>query len=377
VTPLSWEIFAGVVGACVGSFLNVVIWRLPRGQSLVRPRSRCPGCGHEIRWFDNVPILSWLLLRARCRACRRRISARYPLVEALTAALFVVASRRVGWPPDAGLFAVDAIFVAAMVAVAFIDFDTRLIPDAISKPGLVVGLLASLLVPAMHGVGFLPEMRNRHVASLLEGAAGAATGAGVLLAIRWVGSIVLKKEAMGLGDVKLLATIGAFTSPLGTLLTLLLASLAGAFLGVGFVAVRRRTFAPLSGSFAGASVVAGRANAERVALVVRGEPPKASDVVPLALVIPADPAWFDADVRLSLRARVERVEPRSESEHVVHATLESPNASATETLDTFAHARLAVPFGPFLAAAGVAMRLYETPIRVFVTETWPSLVAPR
>jgi len=375
VSPLAWQIYAGVVGACVGSFLNVVIWRLPRGENLAKPRSRCPGCGQPIRWFDNVPVLSWLLLRARCRRCRTSISVRYPLVEALTAALFVLAAARTGLPDDAALFAVNAVFTSAMVAIAFIDLDTRLIPDVISKPGIAVGLFASLLVPRMHDAGFLPEMTNRAVASLLEGAAGAATGAGVLLLVRWIGSLAFKKEAMGLGDVKLLAMIGAFTSPIGVLYVLLLASLSGAIVGVVFVAVRKRGFAALSGTVAkSATIRAGRVEGDALELVVHGVPPAKGDDVAIDLVIPADAAWFDGEPRLSLRGAVERVEPRGEGASRVRVALASPNERARDLLTTFAHARLAVPFGPFLAAGGVAVRLYAEPIREFVTETWPRIV---
>ena len=202
-------VVSGLLGACIGSFLNVVIWRVPRGKSVADGRSHCPKCGHLIRWHDNVPVLSWLLLRARCRDCRAPISARYPAVEALTAALFVLVAWRHPFPAGSSVGVAHAILLSALVVVSFVDVDRREIPDAITKPGIVVGLLASLLVPALHGDAF-PDLANRHLAALLASLRGVAAGAGVLLAVRWIGRLAMGKEAMGLGDVKLLAMVGAF-----------------------------------------------------------------------------------------------------------------------------------------------------------------------
>ena len=376
MSPLGLTIFSGVVGACVGSFLNVVIWRLPRGQSLVTPGSRCPGCGTPIRWFDNLPILSWILLRARCRSCRTHITARYPFVEALTAALFLLLASRTDLVAFPGVAATKAAFLAAMVAVSFIDWDLRIIPDAISKPGIVVGLVAALFFPALHGASFLPDLSNRHLASLLEASAGALAGGGILLAVRWLGSIAFKKEAMGLGDVKLLAMIGAFTSPMATVYTLLLASFAGAILGGFFHVARKRALAPLPGAMRGGKSTFSLAcvRGKRFDALVSGETLSVGERVDMTLTIPKDDNWFEADVPLVLAGRVVSVTPRDATHALVRVDLDEPDAATSDALATFVHARVAVPFGPFLAIAGSAMVVYGAEVAHFVTVTWPEFI---
>lgn len=211
--------FAAALGSVVGSFLNVVIHRLPRGQSVVRPRSRCPSCGEIIRWYDNVPVLSWLLLRARCRRCGAHISVRYPLVEAGNAVLWVVALAVFGLGVD---FAVAAVFVSAMLALCVIDLEHYLLPDRITLPGMAAGLLAS------HFVGWTDI-----VSSLI----GAAAGAAVLLLIMGLYYLVRGTAGMGWGDVKMLAMVGAFLGWRGMAVTLLLGTLSGAAVGLALVAV--------------------------------------------------------------------------------------------------------------------------------------------
>jgi leader peptidase (prepilin peptidase)/N-methyltransferase len=207
-------------GACIGSFLNVCIHRLPADESVVRPGSRCPGCGTAIAWHDNVPLLSWVWLRARCRTCRAPISARYPLVEAATGALAVVALARFG-PTALGLVAFA--FTAALLLVTFIDLDHRFIPDEVSLPGILVGL----------GASFLPDGIGP-----LAAAAGAALGGGVLWAVAWGYERATGVEGMGLGDVKLLAMIGAFLGWTAIPAVLVIASVTGALVGAA-VMVRR------------------------------------------------------------------------------------------------------------------------------------------
>jgi leader peptidase (prepilin peptidase)/N-methyltransferase len=248
IGPAFWIATAAVVGACVGSFLNVVIWRLPRREGVARGRSRCPRCGHGIRWHDNVPVLSWLWLRARCRDCKGTISPRYPIVEALTAALFALVASRFPLPEHLARAGVAALVVAALVAVAFIDADHRIIPDAITKPGVVVGLLASFVLAGLRPASMFPEIANRHLAALLQAGLGAAAGALSLLAVRWAGWLLLRKEAMGLGDVKLLAMAGAFTAPFDVLMVILVGSVGGSVLGGAYVASRACRLAPLAGS---------------------------------------------------------------------------------------------------------------------------------
>ncbi len=226
------RVFAFVWGAVWGSFLNVVIHRLPRQQSLVRPASRCPGCETPIAWYDNVPLLSWLLLRARCRHCRTAISARYPLVELLAAllslALFEV--HVAGGPPEVEVvvrlvpWLVSFTFVAALVAVTFIDLDVQLVPLAITWPGAALGVLLSFLLPEP-GVW----------ASL----AGAVVGGGSLWLIDAVYRRVRGHPGMGGGDVSLLAMIGAFCGVRSLLFIVLAASLQGTLAAVVLGVLRR------------------------------------------------------------------------------------------------------------------------------------------
>jgi len=209
------------VGAAVGSFLNVVIARVPAGESIVSPGSRCPRCGTPIRWWDNLPVVSWLLLRGRCRRCGAPISPRYPLVELLGAAVAFVAWRRHGLAPEA---AAELAFVATLVALTFIDLATWLLPHALTWPLLGAGIVASAL-----GISAAP--------TLVSSAAGAAVGFGVFAAIAWIGKRVAKKEAMGLGDVWLLAGIGAWEGALALLPVVLLASIQGSVVGLALVAI--------------------------------------------------------------------------------------------------------------------------------------------
>jgi len=206
---------AAVLGAVVGSFLNVVIHRLPRGESLVRPPSHCPGCGRPVRPWDNVPVVSYLLLRGRCRDCGMRIPLRYPLVEALTAALSGLLWARFGPSPA---FVVYLVFVAGLVAVTFIDLDHRIIPDSLSLGGMPAGLAASFLT----GLG--------PVQSLV----GIALGSGLLLAVALGYRAVTGREGMGLGDVKLLGAVGAFLGWQAVLFTVFVSSLVGAAVGVAW-----------------------------------------------------------------------------------------------------------------------------------------------
>lgn len=205
---------AFVLGSVVGSFLNVCIARLPRGESIVSPPSRCPRCGRTIRPWDNIPLLSFLWLRGRCRACGEPISWQYPLVEGLTAALYVANVAAFGWSPWA---AIACLFCGALVVVTFIDLEHQIIPDVISLPGIVVGLL---LAPT----GWGPPLGERF--------AGALLGGGILWAVAELYARLRGREGMGGGDIKLLAMIGAFIGWKGVLLTLLFGSLTGSLAGL-------------------------------------------------------------------------------------------------------------------------------------------------
>ncbi len=203
---------AGVLGALIGSFLNVVIHRLPRGESLSRPRSRCPGCGAQIAWYDNVPVLSWLLLRGRCRRCGARISPRYPLVELFTAFAFAAVVLVNGFDEDLVL---ELPFVAALIALAGIDYDHKLLPNRIVYPLAAYGLIATLLV-------------DRE--DLLEHVAAGAGAFAFLLA-----AVIAYPRGMGMGDVKLAGAMGLFLG-LSVIPALLVAFLTGSVVGLAILA---------------------------------------------------------------------------------------------------------------------------------------------
>jgi len=209
---------AFVVGTCIGSFLNVCIYRIPAEESVVSPGSRCPQCGTPIAWYDNVPILGWLWLRARCRACGLRIPARYPIVEALTGLLAVVAVWRFGPTPPA---LVAFAFSAALLLITYVDLDHRFIPDEVSLPGILIGLAVSFL-PG--GIG------------PLDAALGALLGGGILWLVAWSYERATGVEGMGLGDVKLLAMIGAFLGWQVIPGIIVIASVAGTLAGVVVIA---------------------------------------------------------------------------------------------------------------------------------------------
>jgi leader peptidase (prepilin peptidase)/N-methyltransferase len=243
-----FEVGAALLGACVGSFLNVVIWRLQEVDPARRTlggRSHCPHCGVAIPWFRNVPVLGWLLLRGRGACCGKPISPRYPLVEALTAALFyLLAAFGPGSPcvtvAADGAIAVDAIglatwgamaaFVSFLVALTFIDFDCQLLPDVLTKPGIVLGLAAGLWPGVAGAFGDDPTVAFA-LRTALASVVGAVAGGGVTWAIRWLGSMAFRREAMGFGDVKLMAMIGAFVGWRNALLTMLLGCALGAVIG--------------------------------------------------------------------------------------------------------------------------------------------------
>lgn len=212
-----------VLGAAVGSFLNVVVARVPAGESIVRPGSRCPSCRSPIAWHDNLPLISWLLLRARCRRCGAPISWRYPLVELLGALAALAAFARHGFAPAA---LAEFGFAAALVALSFIDLDTWLLPHAITWPLLGAGLLLS-------AAGVTPA--GAAGPSLL----GAAVGWLAFALVAVLGERVLRREALGFGDVWLLSAIGAWMGALALLPVVLLASLQGTVVGLALIGLGR------------------------------------------------------------------------------------------------------------------------------------------
>ena len=215
--------YAFAIGAIVGSFLNVVIHRYPRGESIVFPGSHCPHCNAAIRWFDNIPILSFAVLRGRCRACGAGIAWRYPLVELANALFYLATFLRTG--PSVAFVFVAAI-VSMTIALIYVDADIQILPDVIDLPGVAIGLGAGAL-----GLGLLhPSMMLAD--SLLDSLFGALLGAAILLALIGAYWLVRRAEGMGLGDVKMLAMIGAVTGWRAVPGVLLLASVVGTLIGL-------------------------------------------------------------------------------------------------------------------------------------------------
>jgi leader peptidase (prepilin peptidase)/N-methyltransferase len=248
---LTYKPFHGLVslcvfvwGACIGSFLNVCIYRIPRELSIVRPRSACPGCGFAIPWYLNMPIISYLVLRGRCRSCKTRISPRYVLVEALTGVLFLLVWLKFspfGVPPlglapaDNGwMIPVYWLVVAGLILGTFVDFEHLIIPDRVTLGGIAAGLVLSMMVPSLHGDSTL--MRG-----LMHSAIGAWAGWCLLWAVAVIGEWLFKKEAMGFGDVKLLSAIGAFFGWQAVLFNVIVSSLAGSLVGVTLVIFGQRS----------------------------------------------------------------------------------------------------------------------------------------
>lgn len=231
--------FVTVAGACIGSFLNVVIHRVPREESIVFPNSRCPACGTNIKPYDNLPVVSWLILRGRCRACRAPISARYPAVEALTAALFALTF--LARPAVSLSLLFDLAFVASIVALVFIDAEHMILPNAITYPGLLLALVARALVPNLDGVGFVTDPSGGFpvwALSLVGAALGAAVGGGSLWLVGWLWQRARGVEAMGLGDVKMLLMVGAYLGWPLTVLTIFLGVVTGSLAGVALMLKR-------------------------------------------------------------------------------------------------------------------------------------------
>lgn len=218
---LSSIIFA--FGACIGSFLNVCIYRLPLKISVVTPPSSCPVCKTKIRYYDNIPILGYLFLRGKCRTCETRISAKYPAVEFLTGMMAVASFFSFGLTFHALAY---FIFISSLIVITFIDIDYRIIPNVITLPGIPIAILTASFV--------LPEM------TLLKSIAGLLAGGGSLYLVAFTYGLITGKEGMGFGDIKLLAMIGALTGIEGVILTVLLSSISGTLAGICTMIVQKR-----------------------------------------------------------------------------------------------------------------------------------------
>ena len=236
--------FALVFGLVIGSFLNVVILRLPQGESIVAPRSRCPQCKQAIQWYDNVPVLSYLLLGGRCRNCKKKISARYPFIEAISGVVSLLLALKLGLTIEWAIF---LLFSAALIALAFIDLDHRILPDPITLNGIWLGILASVYLaqpsPLVSRLfrSFGVEAANPRVLAFTASILGAVVGGGLLWGVAEAYLRLRGIEGMGFGDVKMMAMVGAFLGAPLALLTIMLGSLIGSVVGLVFIRFANKT----------------------------------------------------------------------------------------------------------------------------------------
>ena len=232
-------VFSFLFGIIVGSFLNVCITRIPEDVSIILPGSRCPKCGGAIKFYDNVPVFAWLWLRGKCRACDAPISAMYPLVELATGLLFVAAFLEYGITQAAVKW---LFFTCFIIVLTITDLRVRLLPDLVTWPGFAAGLVLSAFVPPSDGFArslswrLLHQRLQPHAAGLVDGILGAAFGSFLLWGLAAGYKFVRKREGMGLGDVKMMAMVGAFVGLRGTFWTILLGSLLGSVIGLSVVA---------------------------------------------------------------------------------------------------------------------------------------------
>ena len=217
-------------GLIFGSFANVCIFRLPKGKSIIKPPSYCPSCGKNILWYDNIPLISYIILKGKCRFCKKPISPRYFIVELITGLLFFFIYKKFNITPA---FFIFLIFTLSLIIIGFIDIDTYLIPDVIVLPAIPLGLIFSVIFPQIHGL--------KRFDALLYSLSGVLLGAGLLLFLGGLGKIMFKKEAMGGGDVKLLAMIGSFLGWKNVLLSLFFASLAGTLISLVLILLKKRS----------------------------------------------------------------------------------------------------------------------------------------
>lgn len=241
MTPIEFIAIAGIFGALIGSFLNVCIYRLPRGESVAWPGSHCPACTQAIAWYDNIPVLSYAWLGGHCRACRAAIPLRYPVVELANAVGYMGIAWYFGLTLEAFIY---AAFYSALLVITGTDLSHQIIPDAVTLPGIVVGLASASVVLPLGWVN-----------SVL----GMIVGGGILWALAWLSPLLFGKEGMGGGDIKLMAMVGAFLGWKPVLLAIMLGSLIGSVVGVGLISagiMRRHEYLPFGPFLAIGSMMA-------------------------------------------------------------------------------------------------------------------------
>jgi leader peptidase (prepilin peptidase)/N-methyltransferase len=244
IPPALGYVVAGIFGAIIGSFLNVVVHRVPLDESIVFPNSRCPSCGAAIAFYDNIPVLSYIVLGAKCRHCKEHISFRYPAVELLTAALFVGVALHDGLSVALPF---DLVFTAALLALVFIDAEHMILPNVITYPGIAFAVIARVVIPYLSGTPHFDDIPSLSqgaladmpigVTSLVGALIGALAGGGSLWLMGWIWEKLRGVEAMGLGDVKMMFMVGAYLGWRLTILTIFVGVLTGSIIGM-FLMVR-------------------------------------------------------------------------------------------------------------------------------------------
>ncbi|MCM8816408.1 MAG: prepilin peptidase [Candidatus Omnitrophica bacterium] len=232
------ELLAFIIGACFGSFANVVIYRLPRNKSIVKPGSFCPKCRRSINWYDNIPIISYLVLKGRCRYCKKSISLRYPVVELLMGVLTILLYQKFWTAELYCTFLFYFIFTLGLVIISGIDYETFLIPDVIVLPLIALGILGA----AMCKNFFMPQKAWPVLTSFSYSLSGALIGALIVLLLMIMGKVIWKKEAMGGGDLKLLAAIGAFVGWKGVLVSIFFGSILGTIISLALIYSKKKTW---------------------------------------------------------------------------------------------------------------------------------------
>jgi leader peptidase (prepilin peptidase)/N-methyltransferase len=218
------QIFFFLLGSVIGSFINVCIYRIPREKSIVNPPSACPGCEKPIRFYDNIPIFSYILLKGKCRDCGSKISIRYHIVEFLTGIFFLILYRQFGLTFELVVF---IIFVSLLILISFIDLDFQIIPDILSIGGVVLGFILAIIRP------FFRDLDPKF--GILDSLYGIGLGGGLLFAIAWLYQFFTKREGMGGGDIKLLGMIGAFCGWKGVIFSLVSGSVLGTLVGIPII----------------------------------------------------------------------------------------------------------------------------------------------
>lgn len=340
LVPWFFPVVVFVFGACWGSFLNVVIYRLPAGKSVVRPGSHC-ACGQPIAWYDNIPILSWCLLRGRARCCGQTFSVRYPCVELLTALLFLAA----WWLLPAPVAVAGFVFIALLVAATFIDLDTMTLPDQITVGGCIAGVLLSFALPELHGFGGDEPFLLRAMRSGIMGMMGAAVGSGVILWIALSAEAVLRKEAMGFGDVILMGCIGAFCGWQGALFAIFGGALLGTVVVIPLMILQKLFGFAVPGPGkvvkAGKEGVSAALDKEEAEARAKAESAPKAGGKPGTSAAPAQPVASSAAVPAASADRAEAV-----------AGLVGDDGQPQLGMG------VAIPFGPWLALGGLVYFLF-------------------